>query len=174
MVKTFGQFSMQALYATLDVTRTARRLTWSELATQINQPFAGTPSIPISVSTLRGMANKRSVTSAVVLQVLAWLDRTPESFLIGSSVDVADELALPSSGPGRILRFDTTELYAALDHQRTNRELTWKQVAGELPGFTESMLRNLAEGPLIGFPRVMVLTQWLQRPAADFVYVRHR
>jgi hypothetical protein len=38
-----------------------------------------------------------------------------------------------------------------------------------LPGFTESMLTNLSTGPLIGFPRVMILTQWLGRPAASFV-----
>jgi hypothetical protein len=31
------------------------------------------------------------------------------------------------------------------------------------------MLANLATGPLIGFPRVMLITQWLHRPAADFV-----
>jgi hypothetical protein len=41
-----------------------------------------------------------------------------------------------------------------------------------LPGFTASMLTNLATGPLIGFPRVMLLTQWLGQPAAHFVRVR--
>jgi hypothetical protein len=30
--------------------------------------------------------------------------------------------------------------------------IAWKQVADELPGFTESMLTNLATGPLLGFP----------------------
>jgi len=29
--------------------------------------------------------------------------------------------------------------------------MNWKQVAYELPGFTESMLTNLAGGPLISF-----------------------
>jgi hypothetical protein len=47
--------------------------------------------------------------------------------------------------------------------------MTWKQAAGELPGFTASMLTNRSTGPLIGFPRVMTLTQWLRRPAASFV-----
>jgi hypothetical protein len=37
-----------------------------------------------------------------------------------------------------------------------------------------SMLTNLAKGPLIGFPRVMTLTQWLGRPAADFVRARSK
>jgi hypothetical protein len=52
--------------------------------------------------------------------------------------------------------------------------LSWAQVAAELPGFTASMLTNLAKGPLIGFPRVMLLTQWAGRPAADSVQVRPR
>ncbi len=50
--------------------------------------------------------------------------------------------------------------------------MTWKAVSDELPGFPETMLKNLAMGPLIGFPRVVMITQWLQRPAADFVRVR--
>ena len=48
------------------------------------------------------------------------------------------------------------------------RGMKRNQVADELPGFTESMPRYLANGPLIGFPRVM-LTQWLGCPAASFV-----
>jgi hypothetical protein len=36
------------------------------------------------------------------------------------------------------------------------------------------MLTNLASGPLIGFPRVMALTQWLGRPASDFVRARSK
>jgi hypothetical protein len=65
-------------------------------------------------------------------------------------------------------------LIEALDEERHRRNLTWKQLVAELPGFTQSMVANLAEGPLIGFPRVMILTQWLQRPAATFVRARGR
>jgi hypothetical protein len=72
------------------------------------------------------------------------------------------------------LRFDTRALHAALNAQRHSRGLSWAQVAAELPGFTTSMLINLASGPLIGFPRVMLLTQWLGQPAAHFVRVRDR
>jgi hypothetical protein len=65
-------------------------------------------------------------------------------------------------------------MHAALEARRRERRLTWKQVAGELPGFTESMLVNLASGLLIGFPRVMFITQWLDCPAASFARVRRR
>ena len=164
------RFDMRAFHAALDGTRQTRGLTWAELATETNRPFEGTTSIPIHPATLRGMLGKRSVTSAVILQALAWLGRTPESFLAGDSAPT--ETPLPEAGPGRVLRFDTRALHGALDAQRRVRGLTWAQVAAELPGFTPSMLTNLATGPLIGFPRVMLLTQWVGRPAADFVRVR--
>jgi hypothetical protein len=120
------------------------------------------------------MTVKRSVTSAVVLQVLAWLGRTPESFLVGSSNHLSPQQKLPDSGPGRILRFDTRTMHTEIDQQRRKRGLSWKKVAEQLPGFTPSMLTNLAGGPLIGFPRVVFITQWLERPAADFVRVVSR
>jgi hypothetical protein len=164
------RFDMRAFHAALDKARQARGLSWAELAAETNRPFEGTTSIPIHPATLRGMLDKRSVTSAVVLQALAWLGRTPESFLIGTPAFT--ETPLPEASPGRVLRFDTRALYADLDAQRQAHGLTWAQVAFELPGFTSSMLTNLATGPLIGFPRVMLLTQWLGKPAAAFVRLR--
>jgi hypothetical protein len=146
-------FDMQGLHASIEAARRAHGLTWAELLAEINRPFEGTPSIPISVSTMRGMLNKSSVTSAVVLQILRWLGRTPESFLSGGAAAPQPGEALPEPGPGRILRLDTRAMHTALDAERLKRGMKWKQVAEELPGFTESMLTNLAKGPLIGFPR---------------------
>jgi hypothetical protein len=167
-------FDLHALHAALDGERRARGLTWIELAAQINEPFKHTSSIPISIGTIRGMREKRSVTSAVVLQVLRWLDRTPESFLAGHDDASISGEKLPEAGPSRILRFDTRAIHAALDVERCRRGMTWQQVANTLPGFTPTMLTNLATGPLIGFPRVMVLMQWLSRPASAFVRVRSK
>jgi len=164
---------MSALCAALDEARAARGLSWTDLVAEINAPFKFVPSIPTSLSTIRGMGGKASVTSAVVLQVLRWLGRSPESFLAGRPAPPiatgASAEALPDVGPERILRFDTKAIHAALDEARRERGLTWRQVAGELPGFKEGMLTNLAAGPLIGFPRVMRITQWLGRPAAEFM-----
>lgn len=167
-------FDTRALYKALDTARRERALTWVALLAEINTPFEGTPSIPISLTTVRGIENKRSVTSAVVLQLLRWLDRTPESFLSGNDAVPQVDEGLPKSGPSRILRFDTRAMYLALDEERAKRGMTWKQVAVELSGFTENMLRNLATGPLIGFPRVMMIPQWLGRPAANFVREHRR
>ena len=165
---------MKRLHAALDAERQARGLSWIELTAEINKPFQGTPSIPISVTTLKGMPWKRSVTSAVVLQVLRWPRCTPESFLVGCESAPKQEECLPEPGPSLILRCDTKAIYDALDAKRRERGMTWKELARELPGFSESMLTNLSAGPLIGFPRVMVLTQWLERPAATFVRDRSR
>ena len=167
-------FDMRAFHAELDEQRRARGLSWTQLAAEINRPFESTPSIPISPGTLRDMLKKRSVTSAVVLQVLRWLGRTPESFLSGSTRSASPDEQLPEVGQDRILRFDTRAIYDALQQERLRRGLSWQQVAVVLPGFTPSMLTNLASGPLIGFPRVMTLTQWLRRPAATFVRARSR
>ena len=109
-----------------------------------------------------------------MLQVLRWLGCAPESFLFGPVRKVSPDQQLPDAGLDRILRFDTRALYDALQKERIRRGLTWQQIAAELPGFTPSMLTNLASGPLIGFPRAMTLTQWLGRPAADFVRARSR
>ncbi len=160
---------MQALAAELDKERLRRNLTWVHLAAEINVPFRGTPSIPISISTLRGISTKQAVTSAVILQVLRWLDRTPESFLSGQASQSICSAKLPPGGPGKILRFDTRAMHAALDARRAEEGLTWREVASQMPGFTESMLRNLSSGPLIGFPRVMQIPRWLRVPAASFV-----
>jgi hypothetical protein len=117
------------------------------------------------------MHKKSAVTSAVVFQVLRWLRLTPESFLSGESSTPPANGELPEPGPLRILRFDTRAMFQALDAERAKRGMNWKQIAQQLPGFTESMLRNLANGPLIGFPRAMSIPQWLGRSAADFVRI---
>jgi hypothetical protein len=164
---------MAALYAALDAVRQDRQFSWAALTAEINKPFVGTPSLPISVATIRGMPNKRSVTSAVVLQILRWLGQAPESFLSGRNAASHARETLPDPGPSRILRFDTQAMHAALERERVKRGMTWNRLADELPGFTECILTNLANGPLIGFPRVMI-PQWLGRPAASFVRDRGR
>jgi hypothetical protein len=65
-------------------------------------------------------------------------------------------------------------MHQALNERRVKQGMTWKQVANQLPGFTGSMLSNLATGPLIGFPGVMMIRQWLGVPAANFVRERSR
>ena len=109
---------MRALCTALEDAREARGLSWTALVAEMNAPFKFVPSIPTSLSTIRGMGGRASVTSAVVVQVLRWLGRSPESFLKGrpppTGVDASAE-ALPDVGPQRILRFDTKRIHAALE-----------------------------------------------------------
>ena len=82
-----------------------------------------------------------------------------------------DRYRLPKVGPGQILRLDTKKLHAAIDAQRRERGLTWAATARDIGGYTTNMLTNLARGPRTGFPHVMRLARWLDRPLADFTRV---
>lgn len=167
-------FNLQGFHHHLDEERRKRGLSWAELAEEINRPFINTPSIPIHPATLRDMPRKKSVTSAVVLQVLRWLGQSPEAFLVPPFPGPLEGTALPRTEINQVLRLDTRALHAELNAERQRRGMTWLQIAKELPGFQSGMLTNLASGPLIGFPRVMLLTQWLNVPLARFVRARSR
>ena len=106
----------------------------------------------------RCRASSPALASPYARELLAGRDQAPAP---------AEEL--PGAGPSQILRFDTAAIHAVLDAKRREQGMTWSEVVREIPGFTASMLTNLANGPLIGFPRVMALPQWLGRPASDFV-----
>jgi len=73
-----------------------------------------------------------------------------------------------NSDPPRILRFDTRAIYAALDARRTERGMTWRQVAAEIGGLNAASLTHLAKGGRTSFPGVMRITAWLGRSAANF------
>ena len=168
------RFDLIGFHGYLDGERQKRKLSWAQLAEEVNRPFTNTPSIPIHPTTLRDMPKKRSVTSAVVLQVLRWLGRSPEAFLVPPDKESEKEAALPEAAMNHVLRLDIHALHTALVAERKRRGMTWAEVAAELPGFQQAMLTNLATGPLIGFPRVMLLTQWLRVPLSRFVRVRPR
>ena len=168
------RFDLIGFHRYLDRERQKRKLSWVQLAEEVNRPFTNTPSIPIHPATLRDMPKKRSVTSAVVLQVLRWLGKSPEAFLVPPGEESEQEAALPEAAMNHVLRLDTHALHTALEAERKRRGMTWVEVAAELPGFQPAMLTNLATGPLIGFPRVMLLTQWLRVPLSRFVRARPR
>ena len=78
--------------------------------------------------------------------MLRWLDRAPEDFLTGPVVDVGD-VTLPEAGTDRRLRWDLSELHAALDDERRVRNLTWAELADELD-CTPARLDEPQDGPL--------------------------
>jgi hypothetical protein len=101
--------------------------------------------------------------------MLRWLDRTPESFLVGATVD-DPRFDLPSAGPDRRLRWSLKLRYGAIDEKRRQDGLTWRELAVAL-GCTPSQLTGLRTAKYateIGL--AMRIVQWTGQPAADFVY----
>lgn len=125
---------MAALYAALDEQRQARGLTWAGATREINRADARPVLHPISVSSVTGTRNGRGGEGNIVLQMLLWLDRTPESFV--QDHPAPSTPPPPQPPPDRRLRWDVPALHAALDEKRQERGMTWKQVADEIGGFT--------------------------------------
>jgi hypothetical protein len=113
------------------------------------------------------MRTRAQIEGDGVLQMLLWLERTPESFVPGYKGSSADSCVLPQVGPDRILRFDVPAIHAALDARRVARGLTWAQVASEIGGFGATSLTRMARGGRVGFPGVMRIARWLECPAAS-------
>jgi len=168
-VSTTSDFDLQQLYHALDQRRRERGLTWTDVANEVNR--RRTFRRPIAASTMTGLKAKDRAEGDGVLQMLIWLDRSPESFVARIADADSPRFRLPRLVSGQILRWDTQALFESLDARRRARGLTWADVAAELPGFTASMLTNLAAGPRIGFPRVMRLVSWLNKPAVTFTRI---
>lgn len=169
MVTSIRDFDVRALYAALDSERRSRSLSWSGLTREVNAQFREVPCHPIATSTITSLKDKREVSGNAALQMLAWLDRTPESFLPGGTTNRADPReALPRLGPDRILRFDTPAIHRRMDAVRVQRDLTWKQVAEEIGGMNAAQLTRFGKGSLIGIVGVGRIAQWLGRPVASF------
>lgn len=159
-----AEFSLQSLYLALDAQRQQRGLTWSQAVRQINGPPRFGAGRPMSVSTVKGIGTRRAAEGDGVLQMLRWLRRSPESFVTGREDEAAQ---LPEVPPGKVLRFDTAKLYAAVDARRSTENLTWAEAARQMR-LSAAMLTHLAHGGRTGFPHILNITAWLDRPAAHF------
>ena len=102
------------------------------------------------------------------LIILRWLHRAPEEFLSGPVMDVGD-VRLPQPGSDSRLRWDLGQVHAALNERRSERELTWSELADEL-ACTPNRLTNLRTARLADMGLTMRVTQWLEQPAARFVH----
>jgi transcriptional regulator with XRE-family HTH domain len=166
-----GEFSITALYEALDEARLARGLSWQAVSREVSARFVGVQQTrAVSASTITGLRSRPRVEADGVLQMLLWLGRTPESFTTGVYATEIASAQLEHVGPGRILRFDTKAVYAALDAVRLERKLTWKQVADEIGGIAPSSLTRFAEGGRTTFPDIMRVAAWLGRPVASLTH----
>ncbi|HEY3941791.1 MAG TPA: hypothetical protein VGL60_04845 [Acidimicrobiales bacterium] len=175
MAASIRPFDAGALYRALDARRTELALSWKgvadqiwELSSELNRRRGGRDH-PISSSTLTGMAKRPRTSCQHALFMLRWLGRTPESFLREASGDDG-RFALPDAGPDRRLRWELKLLHAAMDEKRRDAELTWSALAAVL-GCSPNQLTALRTARFAtGMDVAMRIVQWLERPAAHFVY----
>ncbi len=173
-------FDGAALHQALDAQRAARRLSWAgvarelcALSSELNERRA---DHPIAASTLTGLATRGDSSCQHALFMLRWLGRAPEDFVVGAPP--ATRAPLPPAGPDRRLRWhlhatarrDVPGLHEAIDERRRAQDLSWGALAGELR-CSPSQLTGLRTARFAtGMTVAMAATQWLGRPAADFVY----
>lgn len=168
-----ADFDVAALHVALDFRRTERRMNWKAVAHEVNRADERSSIHPMSPSTISGLKNKRSgVEGDGVLQMLLWLDRTPESFVPAHPGATHPDARLPRVTGNNILRFDVPLIYSRLDAQRVARGLTWEQAAAEIGGlYNAGILRNMRRQQRTGFPHVMRLARWLHCPVAALTRV---
>lgn len=162
-----ADFNLRALYDAIEAERQQRGLSWAQTMRAISRFVGRVPGTrAVSRSTVEGLRTRAVAEADGVLQMLRWLQRTPESFVPGSQAFWAH--VLPRIPDDQILRMDTKRLHAALNAQREARSLTWPQVARDIGGVSAAQLTHLAEGGRTTFPLVMRITGWLNQPVAAF------
>ena len=165
-------FDFTAFTSALNDRRKERGLSWFELADELWAQSADLNAAlgdhPLCGGAVSRLPTRGDTSCQYALFMLRWLDQAPEAFLTGSVVDVG-EVRLSSPGPDRRLRWELPELHAALNEQRESRGLTWAALAAEID-CTPSRLTNLRTARQADLALVMRVTQWLERPSADFIH----
>ncbi len=174
-------FDAQALYRALDTQRDERDLTWPAVARELWEMSSELAKRrgedhPIAAGTLTNLAKRGDTSCQHALFMLRWLGRDPEDFVPGApSVTRAP---LPTAGPDRRLRWHLHAtprrglpgLYETLDQRRRDRELAWPALARQLRCGPSQLTGLRTAGFAVRMTLAMAITQWLERPAAEFVY----
>ncbi|MGA8246147.1 MAG: hypothetical protein WB797_04520 [Nocardioides sp.] len=166
-------FDCTALFDALDSQRQESGWGWYQLADELWQQSSELngqrpEDHPLCGGAIQRLPQRGATSCQYALFMLRWLDRTPEDFLAGPLFEVGD-VRLPKAGADTRLRWDLGQLHAALDERRRREALTWTELAAGL-GCTPARLTNLRTARLADMDLVMRITQWLRRPAADFIH----
>lgn len=165
-------FDCGALFSALDAERQAHGLDWYELARELweqsSELNATRADHPLCGGAVQRLGTRGATSCQYALFMLRWLQRAPEEFLTGQVADVGDT-ELPEAGPQARLRWDLRALHTALDAERVARGITWSELASRL-GCTPSRLTNLKTARFADMALVMRVTQWLGKPAAEFIH----
>lgn len=171
-MRTAPVFDGSALIRALDARRAAHDLGWTALADELYQQSgdlnAELSDHALCPGALVRTAKRATMSCQYALIILRWIDRAPEEFLTGPSIDVGD-VRLPQAGPDRRLRWDLSQLHSALNEHRRDRQLTWASLARELD-CTPSRLTNLRTARLADMGLTMRITQQIKKPAAQFIH----
>jgi hypothetical protein len=171
-MRTLPAFDGSALISALDAQRAERGLGWNALADELWRQSADLNAQlsdhALCPGALVRTARRATMSCQYALIILRWIRRAPEEFLTGPVVDVGD-VRLPEAGPDSRLRWDLSQVHAALNERRQERRLTWAEAAAELD-CTPSRLTNLRTARLADMDLTMRVTQWLTQPAATFVH----
>jgi hypothetical protein len=166
------RFDVGALYAALDAQRAQLGLSWNQVAQQLWSLSSALNERrrdhPISPSTLSGMSKSRRTSCQHALFMLRWLDRTPESFLVGATPE-GPSSALPAAGPDRRLRWSLQRLYGAMNEKRLEEGLRWPELAAALECSPNQLTGLRTAKFATDMDLAMRIVQWLGRPAADFI-----
>ncbi len=165
-------FDFAAFFAAVDAKRLDRGLGWYELADELWQQSSELNGQrmdhPLCGGAVSRLGTRGETSCQYALFMLRWLGRAPEKFLTGPVVDVGD-VALPEPGPHSRLRWDLNQLHTALDGRRREAGLLWAELAQEID-CTPGRLTNLRSARLADMGLTMRVTQWLRKPAAEFVH----
>ena len=167
------EFNARSLYAAMDAQRVDRWLSWPQVAAEIwDQSVVlngRRGDHPISASTLTGIAKRGDCTCQHALFILRWLGRIPESFLAPAQSS-EDGAILPIAGTDERLRWNLAALAEAVGTRRLERGLTWKALATELDCSEHQVQGLRTVRYAIGMRLAMRIVQWLEQPAAAFIY----
>jgi hypothetical protein len=165
-------FDGDALISALEAQRADRGLGWPALADELwrqsSELNAELSDHSLCPGALVRTARRGTMSCQYALILLRWIRRAPEDFLSGPVVDVGD-VGLPEAGADSRLRWALNELYEAVNERRRERHLTWAELAEELD-CTPSRLTNLRTARLADMDLTMRVTQWLGKPAGQFVH----
>src|SRR5689334_7990330 len=115
------RFDPQALLDAVDAQRRERGMTWNDLSKELL----------VSATTVRNMPKRKwGIELDGVMGLARWVGRTVESFAGGDGGSPPRPNSFMKTG--RIIRFNTAGLYAAVNEKREERGMTWDQVAAEI------------------------------------------
>jgi hypothetical protein len=165
-------FDFGAFFAAVDDARRGQGLGWYDLAGELwdqsAQLNAERDDHPLCGGAVSRLGARGETSCQYALYLLRWLGQPPEEFLVGPVLDVGD-VRLPDSGPDCRLRWDLAQLHAALNEERQRQGLTWAALAQQI-GCSPSRLTNLRTARMADMALTMRVTQWLRRPAAEFIH----